>query len=191
MYQKYQTDAIVVGSRESGEAEKSLALYTRDFGLVRARATSVRSEKSKMRYALQSYARANVALVRGKSGWRAAGASASTTTVDKDGTGIAAFARISELVTKLVAGEDHNEYLFDALAEAHTALMREHVESVATIEIIAVARFSLRSVIFLPKHSRRRSSRTPRMPRRIYAKRKSFKMSCLMSINKALSQTHL
>ena len=191
MYQKYQTDAIVVGSRESGEADKSFALYTRDFGLVRARATSVRSEKSKMRYALQSYARANVALVRGKSGWRAAGASASTTTVGKDGTGIAAFARISELVTKLVAGEDHNEYLFDAIAEAHSALMREHVESVATIEIVAVAR-----ILYALGYLSAEALETALFTHTAYAdthlrEAEVIQDALLSSINKALSQTHL
>ena len=191
MYQKYQTDAIVVGSSESGEADKSLALYTRDFGLVRARATSVRSEKSKMRYALQTYARANVALVRGKSGWRAAGASASTTTVGKDGTGVSAFARISELVTKLVAGEDHNEYLFDAIAEAHTALMREHVESVATIEIVAVAR-----ILYALGYLSAEALQTALFTHTAYAEpnlreAEVIQDELLMSINKALSQTHL
>jgi len=191
MYQKYQTDAIVIGSRESGEADRSLALYTRDFGLVRARATSLRSEKSKMRYALQSYARANVALVRGKSGWRAAGASASTTTVEKDGAGIAAFARISELVMKLVAGEDHNEYLFDAIAEAHTALMREHVESVATIEIIAVAR-----ILYALGYFSAEALETALFTHTAYAdthlrEAEVIQDALLLSINKALSQTHL
>src|SRR5665213_2633285 len=140
MYQKYQTDVIVVGARESGEADKTFALYTRDFGLVRARATSVRSEKSKMRYALQSYARADVALVRGKNGWRLAGASAATSAIGKDTSGVSAFARVSDLILKLVAGEERNEYLFETLSHAHTALMRESVEAHATIEIVAAAR---------------------------------------------------
>jgi recombinational DNA repair protein (RecF pathway) len=50
MYQKYHTEAIVLGSIERGEADRTIALMTRDFGLVRARASAVRSETSKMRY---------------------------------------------------------------------------------------------------------------------------------------------
>ena len=76
MYQKYNTEALILGSWESGESDRVFALFTRDFGLVRARATAVRAERSKMRYALQSYAHANVSLVRGKRGWRLAGATA-------------------------------------------------------------------------------------------------------------------
>src|SRR5665213_790119 len=92
MYQKYNTDALVLGSRELAEADKVFALYTKDFGLVRARASSIRSEHSKMRYALQKFSRANVSLVRGKRGWRAAGA-ASQKNASGTVQSISAFAR--------------------------------------------------------------------------------------------------
>lgn len=144
MYQKYHTDALVLGSREHGEADKVFSLFTRDFGLVRARASAVRSEHSKMRYAMQKFARVNVSLVKGKRGWRAAGASASKNAIG-DVRGVSTFARISELVLRLVHGEEVNEYLFEALAEAHDALMVEKCDAWATIEIVCVARilFSL------------------------------------------------
>ena len=191
MYQKYQTEAIVVASRESGEADKTLALYTRDFGLVRARATSLRAEKSKMRYALQSYARANVALVKGKNGWRAAGASAMVTALGKDQSGISAFARISELIVKLVVGEDHNEYLFEALAQAHEALMRQKVEAVATIEIVAVAR-----ILYALGYLSSEAMETALFTHTAYAdthlrEAEVIQDALLSSINRALSQTHL
>ncbi len=191
MYQKYQTEAIVVASRESGEADKTLALYTRDFGLVRARATSLRAEKSKMRYALQSYARANVALVKGKNGWRAAGAASLSNPLGKDQSGISAFARISELVMKLVVGEDHNEYLFNALSDAHDALMREKVEATATIEIVAVAR-----ILYALGYISSEAMETSLFTHTAYAdshlrEAEVIQDALLSSINRALSQTHL
>ena len=124
MYQKYQTEALVLESRESGESDRAYALFTRDFGLVRARARAVRSEKSKMRYALQNLSRSHVSLVRGKRGWRLAGATA-IKNAHGDPRGVSAFARIAELTARLVQGEDTNEYLFAALAEGHDALMSE------------------------------------------------------------------
>lgn len=139
MYQKYHTEALVLGSRESGEADRTFALYTKDFGLVRARASAVRSEKSKMRYALQNYARAHVSLVRGKRGWRVAGAAAVKNAV-VDSKGAAAFARISALTERLVHGEEKNDFLFATLAEAHHAFMTEKNDAVGTIEIVCVAR---------------------------------------------------
>ena len=72
--QKYQTEVIVLANREMGENDRVLALYTKDFGLVKARASAILTERSKMRYALQDYSRASVSLVRGRRGWRAAGA---------------------------------------------------------------------------------------------------------------------
>jgi hypothetical protein len=139
MYQKYQTDALVLGSRESGENDRVYALFTKDFGLVRARASAVRKESSKMRYALQNYARASVALVKGKRGWRLAGAAA-IKSAHGDPRGVAAFARISELVIRLVHGEEVNRYLFAALAEAHEVFLQERCDAFATIELVCVAR---------------------------------------------------
>lgn len=143
MYQKYSTSALILGSREQGEADKVYALYTEDFGLVWARASAVRGEGSKMRSGLQSCSRARVSLVRGKRGWRLAGAASELTAVGKGREGVAAMARIAELIMRLVRGEERNEYLFSSLADAQEALFSgaEH----ASIEIVCVARvlFSL------------------------------------------------
>src|SRR3989344_5345502 len=54
MYEKYQTEALVLGNREMGEADRMIVLFSRDFGLVRARAPAIRTERYKMRYALAS-----------------------------------------------------------------------------------------------------------------------------------------
>ena len=139
MYQKYQTDTIVLGSREIGEADKIFSLFTRDFGLVRARASAVRSEKSKMRNALQNYSQTNVSLVRGKQGWRLAGARAGQgfggTVAPK---AISAMARIAELTLRLVGHDERNDYLYETLAGAHVALLSGG--KVETIEILCVAR---------------------------------------------------
>ena len=129
----------MLGSREIGENDRVFVLFTREFGLVRARASAVRTEKSRMRYALQNYARANAGLVRGKRGWRMAGAAA-VKNAHGDSKGVAAFARIAELTKRLVHGEEKNDFLFAVLAETHDALMRDHVEASATIEIVCVAR---------------------------------------------------
>ncbi len=144
MYQKYQTDALVLTGRESGEADKVFALFTREFGLVRARASAVRRESSKMRYALQNYALANISLVRGKRSWRVAGARAlDNLAVTENLTGAEAYGRIAELVTRLVVGEERNEYLFETLVEARRALISSTLNlapAIPTIEIICVAR---------------------------------------------------
>lgn len=226
MYQKYQTEALVLNSRETGEADKVCMLYTRDFGLVRARVSGVRNERSKMRYALQHYSRANVGLIRGSRGWRLAGAIAletgapASTGRRKDLAGIRVFARLSDLVAKLVAGEEENPYLYEALSQTHEALMVETCEATATIEIVAVARvlyalgyISAEALQTGHASSAAADARDPASRRRAPALRRgptpvslfthtayglehlteaeSIREDLLLSINRALSETHL
>ncbi len=192
MYQKYQTDALVLGSFEQGEADKAYVLFTKDFGLVRAKASAVRREASRMRYALQSYSFANVSLVRGKRAWRLAGARAiEGFSVAENLKGTQAFGRIAVLVTKLVAGEEKNEYLFDVLVEAHRALMNTSAEAVPTIEIVCVARIlyalgyisaeALSTTLF--SHTQFGSDHLQEA--------EISKELLLASINRAIAQTHL
>ncbi len=190
MYQKYQTEALVLKSRESGEADKLVSLFTRDFGLVRARASAVRSEHSRMRYALQNYARTNAGLVKGKRGWRVAGAAALKVAVG-DARGVAAFARIAELTIRLVHGEEKNDYLFAALSEAHDALMVERCDAYGMIELVCVAR-----ILFALGYISTEALSTALFTHTAYTgesllEAETMKDKLLLSINKAIAETHL
>lgn len=190
MYQKYQTEVLVLGSRESGEADCVLALYTKDFGLVRARASALRTERSRMRYALQKYARASVSLVRGRRGWRVAGAAAMKGAAS-DIRGTSAFARISELVLRLVGGEERNDYLFAALAEAHSALTVEKCEAFGTIELVCVAR-----ILFALGYLSSEALQTALFTHTAYTgesllEAETMKDKLLSSVNKAIAETQL
>jgi DNA repair protein RecO len=190
MYQKYNTEALVLGSRETGEADKTITLFTIDFGLVRARATSVRGERSKMRYAVQHFSRANVSLIKGKRGWRLAGASSLKNAVG-DVRGVAAFARICELVIRLVHGEEVNEYLFAALAEAHTALIQETCDAFGTIELVCVAR-----ILYALGYISSEALSTALFTHTAYTgesllEAETMRDKLLSSINKAIAETQL
>lgn len=186
MYAKYHTEAIVLGSTPRGEQDKTVTLYTRDFGLVRARASAIRSERSKMRYALQNYSIARISLVRGTSGWRAAGAQQLHDALKSEN--VRSFARIASLVERLVTGEEKNERLYVILADTHDALRR--VQS-ASVELLAVARVlytlgylsseSLGSALFLA---------TAYSEQELEVAEKE-KKALLASVNRALSETHL
>lgn len=149
MYQKYYTESLVLSHCERGEADRVFTLYTREFGLVRARASAVRTEDSRMRYALQTGFRAHCALIRGKRGWRAAGAAP---LAHLTAQGSVVFARLARLLERLIAGEDKNEYLYSALVEAHAALARGTAERFPAIELICVARV-LHALGYLPSES--------------------------------------
>ncbi|KKW19261.1 MAG: repair protein RecO protein [Parcubacteria group bacterium GW2011_GWA2_51_10] len=192
MYQKYHTEALVLGNRVSGEADRTIALYTKEFGLIRARARAVRAEKSKMRYAVQNYSRASVSLVRGSGGWRLAGARALSGSEGADPRSIAAFARIAELVTRLVAGEESNEYLFEVLSHAHAALM-ENTSRAATapIELLCVAR-----TLFALGYISSEALGTALFAHTAYTEphlreAKALEPALIASINRAITETHL
>ncbi len=190
MYQKYHTEALVLGSRERGENDRVFILFTRDFGLVRARASAVRSEKSRMRYALQNYARANVSLVRGKRGWRAAGAAA-IQGVSSDARSVATFARISELLIRLIHGEEKNGYLFATLTEAHSALMQAKHDTAPVVELVCVAR-----MLYALGYLSSEALSTALFTHTAYTgesllEAETMRDSLLSSINKAIAETQL
>jgi hypothetical protein len=146
MYDKYTTEALVLHAREHGERDKIFALYTRDFGLVHARASAVCTMHSRMRPALTLFAPALVSLVRGTRGWRIAGARAGTKGNLRP-EGAHTFARIVQLLLRLVRGEECNRYVFEALSGARDVLAHMEAsgkasekERVATTELLCVAR---------------------------------------------------
>ncbi|MBI2612925.1 recombination protein O N-terminal domain-containing protein [Candidatus Kaiserbacteria bacterium] len=189
MYQKYQTEALVLGSREQGESDRVFALYTKDFGLVRARASAVRKESSRMRYALQHYSHAQVALVRGKRGWRLGGATMLGDRMSLEGA--VTFARTARLVLRLVAGEEQNDYLFAALSEARSALSKSSQETFPTIEIVCVAR-----ILFALGYLSSEALQTTLFAHAAYAERDlveaaALREKLLSSINRAITESHL
>ncbi len=139
MYAKYQTDALVLGTVPQGEADMRVTLFTREFGLIRARASAARKESSRMRYGLQSYTQARVSLVRGTSGWRAAGARAEASLRTSCREAHASFARVARLTIRLVPGEEKNEKLFLLLCSAHAAFNQATPEQCALMELVCVA----------------------------------------------------
>jgi recombinational DNA repair protein (RecF pathway) len=191
MYQKYQTEALVLRSYERGEADRVFALYTKEFGFVWARASAVRRESSKMRYALQNYARAKVSLVRGARGWRLAGAHALSHITPENVSGITVFARVARLLDRLLAGEDVNTYLYETLMEAHAAIQRELKEQHAAIELVCVAR-----VLYSLGYLSAEATGSALFTHAAYAppdlaEAENIRTKLLSSVNKALSGTHL
>lgn len=139
-YEKYTTEAIVLRSFELGEADKTLVLFTRDFGLLFAKCVGLRKRESKMRYALQDFSCASASLIRGKRGWRLAGATALRVSSGSSLEGLRSFSNIARLLRRLIQGEEKNAYLFDAVREAHTYLIEGDDALRATVELICVAR---------------------------------------------------
>jgi len=138
MYAKYTTDAVVLGTRDRGESDKTAILFTRDFGLVYARAGGARHERSLMRYSLVVGGAARTSLVKGKAGWRLAGAVPQG--FPPHGAALMAFARIACLLTRLVQGEEENAHLFETLSLLRQKFAEATDEHVVTLELLGVTR---------------------------------------------------
>src|SRR3989338_9216530 len=74
MRHKYETRGIVLSRSSLGEANAFITLLTPELGLVRARAQGLRRSGAKLAAALPTLAESSVVLVRGRDGWRLAGA---------------------------------------------------------------------------------------------------------------------
>ncbi len=70
MHHIYHTKALILSSKEKGEANKVITLFTKELGLIRAVATGIRLNKSKLRFSLQEFSYVDVDLVKGKEVWR-------------------------------------------------------------------------------------------------------------------------
>ena len=152
----YHTDSIVLSSRPVGESNRYLSLLTRDLGLVRAVARASREGRSKLRYALQTYARATISLVRGRETWRVVGAVSEGSALPGSSAETAqareVVARVARLVERLIPGEGGDPVLFETVSRLASAVSiadeRVTGEALASMECIAVLRI-LRSLGYL------------------------------------------
>lgn len=140
----YHTEGIVLSGHNTGEANKYVAVFTRELGLVRATVQSVRKSTSKLRYSLQNYSLAKIDFVRGRDVWRVTSAMPLTLfdAVLKDSVKSNLVARIVILLERLCHGEDENIILFDEVLSGFEKLEKLDMddEELLNFETIFVAK---------------------------------------------------
>ncbi|NNM83868.1 hypothetical protein HKL94_01445 [Candidatus Parcubacteria bacterium] len=145
MRHKYETHGIVLARSPLGEANILITLLTPDLGLVRARAQGLRQSGAKLAAALVTFAESEVVLVRGKEGWRLAGAVLEQNWFVslQHASSRARAARVCHLLLRLVAGETHDPALFSVVKEFLHALAvlpedtHEAAEMLAALRLLA------------------------------------------------------
>ncbi len=140
----YHTEGFVVGSVNTGEANRYLTLFTRDLGVVWAAVQGVRHLKSKLRFGLQDLSYARLDLVRGREVWRVTSAThlPEYSCVRQEVSKSLVYARVLSLVKRLMQGEGPNELLFDDVCGLFH-FMEEHTLSkleLEACEIVGVVR---------------------------------------------------
>ena len=120
MHHIYHTHGFILNSRNTGEANKMLTVYTREMGLVRVACQGVRFAKSKLRFALQDFSYTKIDLVRGKELWRVTSATNITSFpyARSDRQSLLLIARISKLLERVCDGEEESGIIFDDFIQA-------------------------------------------------------------------------
>lgn len=138
MRHKYVTRAIVLGRYASRESGVLLTLLTEDLGLVRAKAEGLRKPGAKLASALQTLCECDVTLIRGRDGWRLAGALLSENrfrTLVPEARSRAA--RIAGLFLRLMPPDAHEAGFFALYTSFLKELSETTLETQDTAECIA------------------------------------------------------
>jgi DNA repair protein RecO len=148
MHKIHITDGLVLNKRGVGEANIFVSLLTPELGLVRASARSARKEESKLRYGLEPMTRGRYSLVRGRNEWKITGVENVSKVVGGNRQKIG---KVSQLLLRLVQGEDAVPELFTTTTEGFAALGRAQEEADAeSIECVLVLRI-LAHLGYLPQ----------------------------------------
>jgi DNA repair protein RecO len=131
MHHIYHTQGIILSSRNVGEANRLLMIYTREMGLVRAVAQGIRLHKSKLRFTMQDLSHVQVDLVRGRDIWRVTSGKhiSSFSLARSDKSSLVLITRVCKLLERLCPGEVENEDIFDDFVQALNILDVESISA--------------------------------------------------------------
>ena len=145
MYEIYNTEGIILGSGDIGEANKFITIFSEQFGLISATAQSVRQIKSKLKHGLQKFTVANISLVRGKEVWRITNVEYKQNLyyeLRENKIKLKAMISILILIKKLLAGEKYNEKLYKIIRRSISFLKKNELskEEISDFENVVIIR---------------------------------------------------
>lgn len=119
MYLKYSTEGFVLGNYSFGEYNKIFFIFTKDLGIIKASAQSVRRPGLKLKSGLEDYSWGIFTFVKGKNGWKIIDAMPEVNSyfslIEKREVFICA--SVTSLFKKLLPEEEPHPELFDELRE--------------------------------------------------------------------------
>jgi DNA repair protein RecO len=152
MHRVFTTEGIVLGKRNAGESNTVASVLTREHGLLRAKATSARVEKSKLRFGLEPLTEGRFSFVEGRHEWKLVGVESISSEVRHVPLSHrAASARVAKLLLRLVHGEDPHPLLYeDVYAGLRALLFAQTPDDLRNIECVLVLRI-LSRLGYLPQ----------------------------------------
>lgn len=121
----YHTEAFVMRTRSSGEADKTFDLFTKDFGVIHAKATGIRKIESRLRFFVQDFKYIDVSLVKGKTYWRLVSARPIHELNSKKSLATSSRVRSLQLLSRLAPEGEPHPALFDDLVAAYEFTSQE------------------------------------------------------------------
>lgn len=191
----YKTEAIILGSRNSGESNRLLFLLTKELGFIIALSQGVRNLKSKLRYSLQNFNLINLELVRGKEVWRVTSAenikNYSKSLLGDKGRAKSA-GRIFMVLRRLMHGESKNRELFEDVSEFLGFIEKEDLssEKLLLLEILV----NLRILNHLGYGSNEESIKkflSGHINTELIDSLGAIRKKAVMEVNRALGESHL
>ncbi len=193
MHHIYHTEGLILGSKNYREADKYFHIFTRDLGMIYASAQGIRKLSSKLRFVLQDFSYAKLDLVKGKDFWRITSASKinKLEKVSKKKETLEIVFNISQLLKRLIIGEDLNKKLFDVLLNGLSFLEKyETTEDLKNIEAIIVLRL-LNNLGYIGDAKINKEIVNLPLGEELILKTSKNKKFIFMEINKALKESHL
>ncbi len=144
---KHHTEALIVGTYDRGEVDRLYMLFTKDFGLLYAKARGVRKIHSKLRSTLQNLSHIHCSLIRAQDTWQLTNADVHDTLAaslygkEKE---LLRVGRIVKLLKRLLEREEKNKALYQTVIEglrylAHPTLStqeRDYTEALVVMRIL-------------------------------------------------------
>ena len=187
----YTTEGFILKSINFGEANKYFFIFTKDFGLIKAAAQSVRHLKSKLRYNLEDFSFGQISIVRGREIWRITSAEKSFDF--KEVEKFLLISRIFSLLLRLLHGEEKNDLLFNSLKAGFSFLVSNDLteQDLANFECIMALRI-LSSLGYIGKMGDfDQFTVSPYFTPELIMAMSALKTQAILEINKSLKETHL
>ena len=106
--EKYTTHGLIVASYEQGEHDRVYKIFTKEFGMLLCKATSIRKNESKLRAHMKVRKYTQVTLVKGKEVWRLVGG-------EEVHLSSPYLPLITLLLTRFIRGEGVHLFLYERL----------------------------------------------------------------------------
>jgi DNA repair protein RecO (recombination protein O) len=191
MHHIYHTKGIILRSRNSGEAGKHYKIFTRELGMVTAKAAGVRKLSSKLRFVLQDFSFLDIDLVAGRNIFHLTTA-VKTCDLENLTKKIEVFKtihNIAGLLIRLMPESLPNEAMFDDLVSG-LQMLENSKEDCANIEALIVLRIINHLGYMQSKNNFKNFTESPFRKSLVSLISKERK-AIFAEINRALKETHL